>query len=304
MIPNADPTNPAAAPAAIGHNSEERPSGRPQSVRLDHIVIWPPAEAEIKDLTEAAIDAEIEIFSTAGQRCSAIGRERPDGKIEVVAKAFVVEAARRYAAINQSSEHTVDVIIHRLDDERAFRFLAQDVEAGPDWTSLARGRIFLSAVEKFGSVQAAAEACRVSKAAVSKNLDVARCIAVVGAKVAVQRDIAQRDAAWLMSVVGRELDGSDASNTAERKTILATIAGMEIASAKKVFASLRRVIAAAPPRRKGVEALMHENRQIGSVTRKRAGPIRIELTEAGDVELDALMRLLRKAITNTRRPTI
>lgn len=291
----------------IGDNSKADP-GQPaiqiQTVAVESLSVWEPAQEQANDCHPHTLQTEADIVSVAGQRVPVPAREREDGSIEVIGKAHIVDAVRRYNQQHSDAVVGVQVRVYRsCSDEQAFGLLAQDAEPGHEPSSLARGQLFMRAIARFGGIEEAAAKCRVSKAAVSKNLDVARCIPIVGEKVQVQRDISQRDATWVMQVVGREADGSDAPDQGVRSAVLTHIATAELAPAKKLFAALRTVVsgsAAARPR-KGQLSLVHEGREIGTVLPKKGGVVVINLVGTGDVELDTVMALVREAMELTRR---
>lgn len=222
-----------------GDNSKADP-GHPvirlQTVAVESLSVWEPAQEQSSDCHSDTLQTEADIISVAGQRVPVPAREREDGRIEVIGKAHIVNAIRRYNQQHPDAIVGVQVRVYRsCSDEQAFGLLAQDTEPGHEPSSLARGQLFMRAIAQFGGIEEAAGKCRVSKAAVSKNLDVARCIPIVGAKVQVQRDISQRDATWVMQVVGREADGSDAPDQGVRSAVLTHIATAEVAPAKKLF---------------------------------------------------------------------
>lgn len=282
--------------AGIGHNSGF--TSRVQIVPLAKIEIWLPAQEQANDVLPDVIEEEVGILAEAGQRAPVPARRRSDGRIEVVASAHVVTAVSRYIELNPERRDGVEVrVFERLDDAAAYRLLAQQIEPAYAASSLARGQFYMRAVEQFGNEAEAAKACRTSKASVSKNLDVVRACAIVGDKVLIRRDIAQRPASWLMGVVGREPDGSDAPDPAARSTVLAALDHLDVAPASRIFAALRAATKIETPRRAG-SVLSHGGREIGHVRHKKDGAIRIDLDDLGDTELEIVVELIREKLAS------
>lgn len=287
--------------ARIGHNSSARVGIL--TVGIDEVTVWPPAQEQADDVIDSDIDEEVTVLKEAGQRRPLPARIGADGKIEIVAAAHVLRAIERFDKLYPENVRGVEVRVHKdLTDGDAFRILAQDADPVAS-SSLARGLLYMRAVDQFGSEAAVTIGCRVSKSTVSKNLDVARAHAIVRQKVHIGREINQRDGMWLMRVVGREPDGKDAPNAEDRAKVLETLGTLKVAPANKLFAQLRAALKVEKPHR-GEQVLRHGDREIARTREKKGQIVRIDLADVGDIELDTIVGVLREALAIARRKLI
>lgn len=293
----------AAAEARV---AKTRPTQPASVIKLDPacIVEWAHVPLKGSDLDPAELEHQVELMAQHGQRRPVIVRPvvgRP-GTFESIGDAWVVAVVTAYAASYPDSAAEVQVEVRDLTDEEAFLIVGRELEAAPQATSYDRGVFYGAAVARFGSEVEAARACGTTKSSVSKNLDVVRAAEALGDKVVVRRDVSQRDAMWLMGVVGRNGDGFDVEDGETRERVLAAIEQLEPGPAKKVFATLRAALRTEKPRR-GVTVLMHGGREIGQVRHTtKGGPIRVDLVaEAGDLELDIVVDLIREELAKARR---
>ena len=171
----------------IGHNSGIN-AMRVETLPLDKITVWQPAQELADDVQQIDIDNEREIIKESGQKVPLPARQREDGCVEVVAQAHVLHALRDIG----SSDPTVSVrIFPSMSDAAAFKLLSQNAEPGVVASPLARGQLLASAVKHFKTEAAAAKGCGVAKSTISKRLDVTRAAKLLGGKVTVARDIDQ-----------------------------------------------------------------------------------------------------------------
>lgn len=282
----------------IGHNSGVNVV-RIETLPLDKITVWQPAQELANDVQPLDIDNEREVIQESGQKVPLPARQREDGCVEVVAQAHVLHALRDIG----SSDPTVSVrIFPSMSDAAAFKLLSQNAEPGVVASPLARGQLLASAVKHFKTEAAAAQGCGVAKSTISKRLDVIRAAKLLGDKVIVSRDIDQRSASWLMGAVGRG-QKPDPDKFPHRACLLAAIETMPKGSAKQVFHALRRAIKdeVSTKPRKGVTSLAHGGTPIGELRRMKYGDLRISLLGVGQIGAEDLAAILRDAIGTARR---
>lgn len=298
----------AEKPSPIGHNSqgsadpiatEDHPISGAR-VSVEEIGIWAPIAARADDMTDADLDGEIQLLKDFGQRLPVVVRLLKNGRYEAVLRSHLVRVVREHNSRPDHEPLDVEVQVTRMDDSLAFRHAAQELEPGADVSSLARSRFFDEAVRAQRSQKKAAQVCRISEAALSKILDVGRAAKIIGDKVTITRDISQRDATWLMELVGRDKKTLSDLHQENRTLIRSTLDAMEPKLAKAVFAELRAVFKPAK-QRKGFHPLTHEGTDIGHLLRSSKGLIKIELKAAGDIEPDVLADLIGNAIGEARR---
>lgn len=278
------------------HKAVSKLTGGMISVASNDVTIWQGVAQLAHDIDPVDLAHELEFLEMAGQKVPVIARQFDVGKVEAIGKVYLVEAIRIYNEKHPDAPLDVVVSIQECDDARAYRIVAQELEAGPTVSSLERGLFYQRAIDVFGSEANVARECRVPKGTVSKNLDVARAIPVVGRKVLIPRDIAQRDAMWLMSIVGRRQNGADAPDPEKRAKLLAAIDAVDLGHAKMIFRALKATLKENKPK-KGLAHLEHRGKDIGTIRRAgKEGPIRIDLIDSGDVMLDDLVAVLREAI--------
>ena len=269
----------------------------------ENLEVWEPAGEQANDIDQVTIETVVQDLDGFGQHAVVTARELRGGKIQVVAKAYLVRAIRLANELKPDPLRKVEVrVFATMSDEDAYRVLGQDVEQGPQPSSLARGQFMDSAVKHFGSEADAARGLRIAKSTISKNLDVVRCLPHVGEKVEVHRDISQRDAIWLMQIVRRADDGAGAADP-DMQLVRDAIKTMKVMPAKKVFAGLRAALKATEPKkpRKNVVPIINGAGEIGTVKKLRDGRVTIELIRAGDIPLQDLMSLVEGAIAQTRQ---
>ena len=295
-------------PAPVGHNSKHFPealedSARPSStiqVLVEQVSIWPPLAERANDLTDFDLDAEVELLRTHGQRLPVVVRSQEDGRYEAILRPQLVTVLRAHNQHPGSNPLQLEVQIAKISDAQAFRCAAQELEPGPDVSPLARSRFYKEAVKAHRTQKDAANVCRISESAMSKSLDVGRAADVIGAKVLIARDIAQRDASWLMDLAGRDKKPAQEEEQAARALIRKTLDSIQPSHAKAVFATLRAAFKT-PTEPKGRHSLSHEGAPIGYLIRSRKGLVKIELNAIGDVEPDAIGRLISEAIAQARQ---
>lgn len=285
------------------HNRTEAEQRLPKpeiaSASTDQIVIWDHIALDIDATDRVSLEREIEVFEMSGQRAPVIVRRAGNG-YEAIGRAWLVEVICAFNEAHPQDQREVAIEVCDLDDKAAYRLVAQELEGGPPVSSLERGRFYQRAIRFFESEATFARECGVHRSTIHRNLDVARVVDYVGDHVLIHRDIAQADAAWLMQIVGRE---SDPDSTPGSKALLDAVAalGDQPMPAKQVFGKLRRALADEKPKNSATP-LDHAGKRVGTIRRVRAaGPIRIMLDNAGDVELDALVEILRVAIDRVRR---
>ncbi len=269
------------------------------SASTDQIVTWDRVALDIEVTDRISLDREIEVFEMSGQ-CGAVVVRRVGNGYEAIGRTWLVEVIREFNRAHPDDRREVMIEVRDLDDKAAYRLVAQELEGGPPISSLERGRFYQQAIQFFKSEAAFARECGVHKSTIHRNLDVARVVDYVGDHVLIHRDIAQADAEWFMKIVGRE---SDPDSTPAAKALLDAVAALSVQPmpAKQVFGKLRRAAADDKPKKGGIP-LEHAGKQVGTIRRTSASaPIKIVLDNAGDVELDALVEILRAAIDRVRR---
>lgn len=288
----------------IGHNSS---SARVQikRVAIADIEIWEPAKEQASDLPKDELATQIELILEVGQPRPLPARERADGRIEVVSGAYIISAIEHCNLLEPDRELKVELRIFRsLDDDAAYRLLAQDAEPGVRASPFARALLFDRAVKHFGSEAKAAAACKVAKSTISKNRDVTRAAKALGNKITVRRDIDQRSAMWLMTHLGRHLkNGAPDPAPVHREKLLQAIDALQPGRAKQVFAQLRKALQDDLPgrQRKGVTPLIFRGSTIGELRRKPNGDLRLEFKNVGEIEAEELAVIAREAISSARR---
>ena len=266
-----------------------------------NITEWEHVALKGAELDALELERQVDLFENFGQIRPVIVRATGDtsDRFEAVTNAWTIAVAaelgrRHHGVVN------IKVEVRDLTDEQAFELVGQELETGPEVSSYHRGLFYAAAVERFGSEAEAAKACNTTKSTVSKNLDVIRAVEVLGDKIEVRRDVSQRDAMWLMSVVGREGEGRDVDDS--RVTVLAAIRKLERGPAKKIFAALRAALRVEKPRR-GETVLALGDREIGRLRQKhKNGPMRIDLSaDAVEFELQIVLDLIYDALATARR---
>lgn len=295
-------SNPASG---IGHNSG---NARAQIRRLavSDIEIWEPAKEQAGDLPKDDLALQIELILEVGQPRPLPARERADGLIEVVSGAHIISAIEHCNLVEPARELTVELrIFQSLNDDAAYRLLAQDAEPGVRASPFARALLFDRAVKHFGSEAKAAVACKVAKSTISKNRDVTRAAKALGNKITVRRDIDQRSAMWLMTHLGRyPKNGVPDPAPVHREKLLQAIDALQPGNAKQVFAALRKALKddlPAKQRKGGVTPLIFCGSTIGELRRKPNGDIRLEFRNVGEIEAEELAAIAREAISSARR---
>lgn len=274
--------------ATIGDNSKavDAAAGGIQKVTPGTVELWGPAREQAEDYPREVIDETIALIVAGHQRSAVPVRPVTGGGFEAVAKGHIVVAARRHNEEHPTNPVTIDVrVLSDRSDEHACRLLALDVEQDHQPSSLARGRFFMSAVETFGNLKKAADGCRVSQATVSKNLDVVRCLVHVADKVETLRDISQRDASWLMQMVGREEGVGKAPDPEMRTRVLDAITAAKRQPAAGLFKHLRKAARGSEvkvPRNR--HPLTHDGVEFGYIKVEKGEPVRIELTRALELQ--------------------
>ena len=294
-------SNPASG---IGHNSG---SARAQITQwpVSDIEIWEPAQEQASDLPKDKLALQIALIREVGQPRPLPARERADGRIEVVSGAHIVSAVEQCNLLEPGREFKVTLrIFQSLNDNAAYRLLAQEAEPGPQASPFARALLFDRAVKHFGSETKAAAACKVAKSTISKNRDVTRAAEALGDKIIVRRDITQRSAMWLMTHLGRHPhNGAPDAVPVHREKLLQAIDALEPGTATQVFAALRKAMKDDLPakQRKGVTSLMFRGSTIGELRRKPNGDLRLEFRNVGEIEAEELAAITREAISSARR---
>jgi hypothetical protein len=296
--------------ASIGHNSNGSDAAssvtQGKSVKAlppEHIAILPAIVGSVEEAIASDLTEEVEILKTDGQRLPVIVRPLPGGQYEAVVRAGLVAVILEHNRRYPDDVRDVAVQVSPLSDEDAFRHAANEIAPASEASSYARGWFFNAALDHYRTAEEVAHVCRVSKAAVSKNLDVYRAVAVLGDKILVKRDVSQRAASWLMGVIGRVGDGSDAPSEDQRTTVLHALEQMPPGSATKVFAGLRASVKTSKPRRN--EALLkHKGVCIGTLRPTSHGGVRIDLPNADDVPANDLATIIQEALAALRRVTL
>ncbi len=271
-------------------------------VPVDNIIVWTGAAQQPDGVDPAELELEVEIFQASGQRAQVIGRRTVTGAVEIITNTYILEVVRLHNERHPEAPTNLTVDIREIGDRDAYRLVARQIETGPTICSYDRGLFYQRAVGVFGSEVAVANECGIHKGTVSKNLDVIRAIGVAGGKILVHRDVAQRDATWLMGVLGRTGDPSAAPDADAAERVTGALRASNIVPAKTLFAALKAALKADKPR-KGHSPLVHDGQPIGWIrSRKNGGPIRIELTDAGDIELDMVLQVIRRALAAARTP--
>ena len=287
-----------------GHNSG---SARVQikRVAIADIGIWEPAKEQAGDLPKDELALQIELIREVGQPRPLPARERADGRIEVVSGAYIISAIENCNLLGLRPELKVELrIFQSLNDDAAYRLLAQDAEPGVRASPFARALLFDRAVKHFGSETKAAAACKVAKSTISKNRDVTRAANALGDKIIVRRDIDQRSAMWLMTHLGRHPNnGAPDAVPVHREKLLKAIDALEPGTATQVFAALRKAMKddLRAKQRKGVTSLMFRGSTIGELRRKPNGDLRLEFRNVGEIEAEELAAITREAISSARR---
>lgn len=268
------------------------------SASTDQIITWVHVALDIDAADRVSLEREIEVFAMSGQ-CAVVVVRRAGNGYEAIGRAWLVEVIREFNRAHPEDRREVMIEVCDLDDKAAYRLVAQELEGGPPVSSLERGRFYQQAIQFFETEAAFARECGVHKSTIHRNLDVVRVVAYVGDHVLIHRDIAQADAEWFMKIVGR---GSDPDSTPAVQALLDAVRalGDRPMPAKQVFSKLRRALADDKPA--VGTPLEHAGKQVGTIRRAGASaPIKIVLDNAGDVELDALIEILRAAIDRVRR---
>lgn len=268
-------------------------------IPVNALVVWNHAAHQPNCLNAEDIEREIDILETSGQLTPAVGRRLADGTTEVIGRSYLVEAVQAHNDRHPNAPIDLKVDIRLLDEEAAFRLVAQEMNETPRISAWDRGRFYSAAIAQFGSEAAVARELGVHKSTISRRLDVVRTVDLLADKLIVPRDVRQREASWFVQIAGRAFDCSDAPDPEMARHLLATAADLEPMQAKPLFAALRAAVKAETPSPE-VTSLAHDGHPIGSIRRKAGGPIRIDLTDAGDVELDTLIELLRVALDHVR----
>ena len=292
------------AASGIGHNSG---SAGPQITQwaVSDIEIWEPAQEQASDLPKDKLALQIALIREVGQPRPLPARERADGRIEVVSGAHIVSAVEHCNLLEPDREFKVALrIFQSLNDDAAYRLLAQEAEPGPQASPFARALLFDRAVKHFGSEAKAAAACKVAKSTISKNRDVTRAAKALGDKIIVRRDITQRSAMWLMTHLGRHPhNGASNAVPVHREKLLTAIDALEPGTATQVFAALRKAMKDDLPakQRQGVTSLIFRGSTIGELRRKPNGDLRLEFKNVGEIEAEELAAITREAISSARR---
>lgn len=297
-MPEVPPAPKEKSPAEI-RKAQAKLTGGTVKVAVSDVRVWPNAVQLPEHIDPTYLERELEIFENSGQRVPVIGRETSAG-LEIVTHAYMVEVARAFNERHPDTSAMLDVEIRDIDEAGAYRLVARIIETGPAVSSYDRGLFYQHAVEQFGSEKAAARECAIDKGTVSRNLDVVRAVELAGHKVAIHRDVSQRDAAWFMGMVGRAEDRSDAPDTDAADKVMAVLDASDVLPAKALFGAMKRALKADKLKR-GQSDLLHQGHAIGTIRRKgEGGPIRIDLTDAGDIELDQLVDVIRTALAAAR----
>ncbi len=297
-MPEVPPASKEKTPAET-RKAKAKLAGGTVKVPITDVLVWANAVQSSEHIDPADLDRELEIFEVSGQRVPVIGRETSAG-VEILTHTYMVGVVRAFNERHPDMPAMLDVEIRDIDDAIAYRLVARTIETGPAISSYDRGLFYQRAVEQFGSEKAAARECAIDKGTVSRNLDVVRAVELAGHKIAIHREVSQRDAAWLMGAAGRAEDRSDAPDTDAAEKVMAVLDASDILPAKALFGAMKKALKADKPKR-GQSDLLHQGHAIGTIRRKKeGGPIRIDLTDAGDIELDTLIEVIRAALVTAR----
>lgn len=297
-------------PASIGHNSNCHRAVETatdiknvKALPLERIAIWPALAGSIAEFAASDLADELEILKTDGQRLPVVVRPLMDGRYQAIVRAGLVEVVREHNKLYPEDTREVEVEVSSLSLEDAFRHAANEIAPAYEASSYARGCLYKAALDRYRTAEEVAYVCGVSSAAVSKNLDVYRAVTFLSDKVVVRRDVSQRDAIWLMSVIGRAGDGSDVSDQDHRTRVLHNLERMQPGPARKIFASLRASVKTTKSRRNETP-LKHKGLCIGTLRPTPHGGVRIDLPDAEHVPAEEVATIIREALAAVRRVTL
>ncbi|MFW2830983.1 hypothetical protein [Sphingomonas sp. ID0503] len=266
------------------------------------MIIWPHAAQQPENLAPEDCEKGADLIEQSGtQHPPAIGRAVDDSFIEIVGNAYVVSFVAAYNQRHPENRINIPVQMRTLNDDDAFRLVAAELREGPVVSPWEKGRFYLAAISRYGSEAEAARVLGVHKSTISRRLDVARAVHVFGSKIVCHRDVAQRDASWLMEVLGRAPNFSEAPNLDAAQAVVIAYAEAEPMPAKQLFNVLRAALKVEAPK-PWITNLALGNHKLGTISRKKNGPIHINIDAAGDIELDALVEVLRDALARVRAP--
>ena len=295
--------SPSKATPGIGHNSGNGASETRTSTNLvdaDLVDVWLPNEAQFDEAFASDLTEEVQLLETVGQRAPVVVRKTGD-RYEAITRIKNLAIVLKHNESRDSDPLKLQVTVHAFDDDKAYHAVALEQDSSIVGSVYSRASFFAAAVKNFGSAKAAAETLKVSEAALSKSLDVMRAANVLKNKILIPKDITQRDAAWLMAIVGRSPKGSDVADPEKREAVLQAIKAMEGLSAKAAFKELKKAAGDGPARKlRATHALEHDGTSIGSLQRGKAGRLMIKLENVGDIEPQAIADLIRQAISDAR----
>ncbi|MBB3692066.1 hypothetical protein [Sphingomonas sp. BK580] len=245
---------------------------------------------------------EVEIFAECGQRAAIIARQLPDGVLEAVAGLHILAAARVHQELHTEAIVEVIVDLHVMSAEDPYRFATAEMEGGPAVSSLQRGLFYQRAVAALGSEAEVARVCKVHKSTVKRALDVARTVECINDKITIHNQVSQRQAEWFAQHVGFSSDFSDTEDPTTARRLARLVNNSEVVPAATLFRQLRTALNGGRRQSAAVD-LMVGDAAVGTISRAKSGRIKIDLTKAGDVDLDTLIAAIHRWIAAARAPS-
>lgn len=293
--------------SGFGHGNGRRAA---ISIRPGDCSVWDGNPRDVPNLSYESCRSLIEsIAQEDGNRIPVLLRRNPPGSD--VPYELLVGSRRRFATDwlnhNGRPEIRLSALVVEMTDEEAFRLADIENREREDITELDRARSYQSAVDRFyGGVQSRmAEALSLSNSQLSRLLSLAQMPDDVVNAFATKEELRVRHSEVLTPLLRRPEQRvrvlTAARAIGEEQQRLAS-AGERMIPAATVLARLRE--ATRGESRRAVETpLLLDGVPVGSVKAARDG-LALQLQVASDVDLDALLAIVRDAMAAERRQLV
>jgi len=276
------------------------------SIRPGDCSVWDGNPRDVPGLSFQSCRSLIEsIAQEDGNRIPVLVRRNPPGCDHPYE--LLVGSRRRFAVDwlnhNGRPEIRLNALVVEMSDEEAFRLADIENREREDITELDRARSYQNAVDRFyGGVQSRmAEALRLSNSQLSRLLALAQMPDEVVNAFATKEELRVRHSEVLTPLLRRaeqrELVLAAARIIGQEQQRLAA-AGERMIPAATVLARLRQATREEGPRRPETPVVLGES-SVGKVKAVREG-LALELQIAPDADLDALLKVVRAAVEDSR----
>jgi len=264
---------------------------------------WGPAEQVADDADTITTARMREAVAIQGEGPTVRVGIFPNRTLAIVTGVAAVRAAAAQHDPGGAGTVYLPAIYEDMTFDQAWWHAAAEVRNAYLHGPVARGQFFQRATVEFDASKVAAAVLGVPPSVISKSIDVARAAALTVDVVTNPRAISQRDATWLMQVVGREQDGRDCADEACRTRVLDCLGRTQPGEAAAVFALLLAAAGADEvAARRGRAILDDAGNEIGRLVQSGAhGGVSIHLdARAASLPLDDVMAGVRTAMSADR----